>query len=88
MEKSQELETTGKNEGPSAEVFEIARYLPSARTLPTGAHGQSGPREARVSEAEVAEYRRMKPLLLKMLSEWERVRAIDPMISRILDGPD
>jgi hypothetical protein len=45
-------------------------------------------REPPVTDAEIREYRRLKPLLLAMLNEWGRVKGMCPMASRILSEDD
>jgi hypothetical protein len=43
-------------------------------------------REAPPTNAEILEYRRIRPRLLKMLDEWEVVRDECPLARKILQG--
>lgn len=55
-----------------------------AKVVPIGAARDRRRREPGPSDAEMAEYRRMKPALLKMLQEWEVIKTMCPIAKRLV----
>lgn len=74
---------------PQQEVQQPAPEAVPANVVPIFARRPLVNREPPPSAEELAEYRRMKPLLLKMLEEWEQVTAAKdgcPVARQILCG--
>lgn len=42
-------------------------------------------REPPITAAELAEYRRLKPLLIQMLKEWQKIRVGCPIARRTIE---
>lgn len=40
------------------------------------------------SDAELAEYRRIRPQLLQMLAEWQKIRSMCPLATRLVSEGD
>ena len=42
-------------------------------------------KEAALSDAELVEYRRLRPLLMQLLDEWQKVRTGCPIAKRMIE---
>lgn len=84
MENPKDRPATEPPDELGAAVFDLGAVR-AARIFPIKGNDASAPREEPVTEAEVAEYRRIRPRLLRMLAEWELVSANCPMAVRLID---